>query len=68
MRTSREKLENSKKVVSREMVCFEIMKLVYNKTNYIKPFNINIIESSYFKLLSLLKHHFLGFYSRNPIK
>jgi len=37
MRTSREKLENSKKVVIREMMYFRIMKLVYNKIIYIKP-------------------------------
>jgi len=37
-RTSREKLENYRKVVSREIVCFKIMKLVYNNSIYIKIF------------------------------
>jgi len=37
-KTSREKLENSRKVVSREMVCFKIMKLVYNNSIYTKTF------------------------------
>jgi len=37
-RTSREKSENSRKVVSREMVCFKIMKLVYNNSIYTKTF------------------------------
>jgi len=37
-RTSREKSENSNKVVSREMVCFKIMKLVYNNSIYTKTF------------------------------
>jgi len=37
-RTSREKSENSRKVVSREMVCFKIMKLVYNNYIYTKTF------------------------------
>jgi len=33
-RTSREKSENSRKVVSREMMCFKIMKLVYKNSIY----------------------------------
>jgi len=37
-RTPKEKLENSKKVVSREIIYFKIMKFVYNKTIYIKTF------------------------------
>jgi len=37
-KTSREKSENSRKVVSREMVCFKIMKLVYNNSIYTKTF------------------------------
>jgi len=37
-RTSREKSENSRKVVSREMMCFKIMKLVYNNSIYTKIF------------------------------
>jgi len=37
-RTSRERSENSRKVVSREMVCFKIMKLVYNDSIYTKIF------------------------------
>jgi len=37
-RTSREKSENSRKVVSREIVCFKIMKLVYNNSIYTKTF------------------------------
>ena len=37
-RTSREKSENSRKVVSKEMVCFKIMKLVYNNSIYTKIF------------------------------
>jgi len=47
-RTSREKLENSKKVVSREMMRFKIMKLIYNNSIIPKPFNIKIIEFHYF--------------------
>jgi len=35
---SREKSENSRKVVYREMVCFKIMKLVYNNSIYTKTF------------------------------
>jgi len=37
-RTSREKLENSRKVVSKEIVCFKIIKLVYNDSIYTKIF------------------------------
>jgi len=37
-RTSKEKSETSRKVVSREMVCFKIMKLVYNNSIYTKTF------------------------------
>jgi len=37
-KTSRENSENSRKVVSREMVCFKIMKLVYNNYIYTKTF------------------------------
>jgi len=37
-RTSREKSENSRKVVSREMMCFKIMKLIYNNSIYVKTF------------------------------
>jgi len=37
-RTYREKLKNSRKVVSREMVCFKIIKLVYNNYIYTKTF------------------------------
>jgi len=36
--TLREKSENSRKVISKEIVCFKIIKLVYNKTIYIKTF------------------------------
>jgi len=35
-RTSRDKLKNSRKVISRDMVCFKIMKLVYNNFIYTK--------------------------------
>jgi len=37
-RTSRDKLKNSRKVISREMVCFKIIKLVYNNSIYTKTF------------------------------
>jgi len=37
-RTFREKLENSREVIYREMVCFKIMKLVYNDSIYTKIF------------------------------
>jgi len=37
-RTSREKSDNSRKVVSREIVCFKIIKLVYNNSIYTKTF------------------------------
>jgi len=37
-RTSREKSKDSRKVVSREMVCFKIMNLVYNNSIYAKTF------------------------------
>jgi len=37
-RTSREKSENSRKVVSREIVYFKIMKLVYKNSIYTKTF------------------------------
>jgi len=36
--TLREKLESSRKVISREMMCFKIMKLVYNNYIYTKTF------------------------------
>jgi len=39
-KTFREKLESSRKVVSREMMCFKIMKLVYNNYIYTKTFLI----------------------------
>jgi len=38
--TFREKSESSRKVVSREMMCFKIMKLVYNNSIYTKTFLI----------------------------
>jgi len=44
-RTPREKSENSREVISREIVCFKIMKLFYDNYIYIKTFNIKIIES-----------------------
>ena len=37
-RTPRKKLENSRKITSREMMYFKKMKLVYNKIIYIKTF------------------------------
>jgi len=37
-RTSREKSKNSRKVVSREIVCFKIIKHVYNDSIYTKFF------------------------------
>jgi len=37
-RTLIEKLENSRKVVSRQIVCFKIMKLTYNHSIYTKTF------------------------------
>jgi len=37
-KTSREKSENSIKVISREIVCFKILKLVYNNSIYTKIF------------------------------
>jgi len=37
-RTLREKSESYRKVVSREIVCFKIMKLVYNNSIYTKTF------------------------------
>jgi len=37
-KTFREKSEYPRKVVSREMVCFKIIKLVYNKSTYTKTF------------------------------
>jgi len=36
--TSREKSENPRKVISREIVCFKIMRLVYNNSIYTKIF------------------------------
>jgi len=38
--TLREKSENSRKVIFREMMCFKVMKLIYNKTTYAKSLNI----------------------------
>ena len=37
-KTSREKSENSRKVISKEMMCFKIMKLLYNDSIYTKIF------------------------------
>ena len=37
-RTSREKSENFRKMIYREMVCFKIMKLIYNNSIYTKTF------------------------------
>jgi len=37
-KTCREKSKNSRKVVSREIVCFKIMKLVYNNSIYTETF------------------------------
>jgi len=39
-KTFREKSESSKKVISREMMCFKIIKLVYNNSIYTKTFLI----------------------------
>jgi len=37
-KSPREKSKNSRKVVYREIMCFHIMKLVYNNFIYIKAF------------------------------
>jgi len=34
MRTPKEKSDNSLRVVSREIMCFKIIKLIFNKTIY----------------------------------
>jgi len=37
-RTFREKSDNSRKMVSKDIVCFKIMKLIYNNSIYTKTF------------------------------
>jgi len=58
-KTCREKSENSRKVVSRDMVCFKIIKLVYNNSIYLSYFTIfflkYLIFHKYFKFLELFE-------------